>query len=206
MKKILFSLMALSLIMISCKNDEKPADAAAAATQPKKKLTPAEEQKAWMDYATPGAMHQWMAKSVGTWDGDMTMWMNPDSPAVKAKGVAEYRMIMDGRYLQSWHKSNMMGMPFEGESTMAYDNITKKFLSSWIDNMGTGVMNLEGTYDEKTKTLTSTGKMIDPMAGGEVGVKEVVTFLDDNTQKMEMYCTRDGKETKTMEMMAKKRK
>jgi hypothetical protein len=100
----------------------------------------------------------------------------------------------------------MMGMPFEGKSTMAYDNFTKKFISSWVDNMGTGVMTMEGTYDNKTKTLTSKGKMVDPTAGKELDVREVVTIIDDNTQKMEMYCTKDGKEMKTMEMIAKKRK
>src|SRR5437868_6987923 len=107
MKKILLSLMALSLIAVSCKNDEKPADAAAAVAKPAKKMTAAEEQKAWMDYATPGAMHQWMAKMDGTWDGDMTMWMNPDSPAMKTKGVAEYKMVLGGRYQEGLHKGDM---------------------------------------------------------------------------------------------------
>lgn len=212
MKKVLLSLMALSLIAVSCKDDKQPSasDAATAAKAPEKKLTKEEEEKVWMEYATPGAMHQWMAKTSGTWDGDMTMWMNPDSPAMKMKGVAQYKTLLDGRYLEGVHtsKMNMGGMefPFEGKSTMAYDNHTKKFISTWIDNMGTGVMVLEGTYDEKTKTLTSTGKMVDPTAGGQVDVKEVVTFIDDNTQKMEMYCTKNGKEMKTMEMMATKRK
>lgn len=208
MKKILFSLMALSLIAVSCKNDEKPAaaDATAAATTPAKKMTPAEEQKAWMDYATPGDMHKWMASLDGTWDADMTMWMNPDSPAMKTKGVAVYKMILGGRYQEGVHTGNMMGMPFEGRSTMAYDNQKKVFISSWIDNMGTGVMNMEGSYDAKTKTLTSKGKMVDPASGTELDEKEVVTFLDDNTQKMEMYCIKDGKEIKTMELLAKRRK
>ncbi len=212
MKKIVLSLMALSLFAVSCKNDESKSESkdstgtTAKTETPAKKMSPEEEQKAWMEYATPGTMHQWMAKANGTWDGDMTTWMNPDSPAMKSKGVAEYKMILGGRYQEGIHKGDMMGMPFEGRSTMAYDNQTKKFYSTWIDNMGTGVMNLVGIYDEGSKTLTSTGKMVDPTTGGEVNVKEVVTMIDDNTQKMEMYCTRDGKEMKTMEMMAKKRK
>lgn len=209
MKKICLGLMALSLLAVSCKDEKKaePASAAAAVTTPQKKLTPAEEQKAWMDYATPGDMHKWMAKMNGTWDGDITMWMNPDSPAIKTKGQAEYSMILNGLYQQGVHKGNMMGMPFEGRSTMAYDNSKKVFVSTWIDNMGSGVMTMEGTYDDKTKMLTSKGKMVDPTAGGkEVDVREVVTMVDDNTQKMEMYCTKDGKEMKTMEMIAKRKK
>ncbi len=202
--------MAISLLAVSCKNDESKSeskDSSSAKTEtPTKKMTPEEEQKVWMEYAKPGAMHEWMAKSNGTWDGDMNMWMNPDSPAMKMKSVAEYKSIMGGRYQEGVHKGNMMGMPFEGKSTVAYDNYTKKFLSTWIDNMGTGVMIMEGTYDEKTKTLTSTGKMVDPAAGGQIDVKEVLTFIDENNQKMEMYHTRDGKEIKVMEMISKKKK
>ena len=46
----------------------------------------------------------------------------------------------------------MMGMPFQGMSTMAYDNGKKTFMSTWIDNMGTGILETEGTYDAGTKT------------------------------------------------------
>lgn len=52
----------------------------------------------------------------------------------------------------------MMGMPFEGHGTLAYDNHRKMFVSTWIDNMGSGIMVLEGTYDDASKTLTLMGK------------------------------------------------
>jgi hypothetical protein len=29
----------------------------------------------------------------------------------------------------------------------------KMFSSSWVDNMGTGIMNMEGTWDEATKSI-----------------------------------------------------
>jgi hypothetical protein len=64
MKKVLFGLMALSMITVSCK-DEKPAEVAAASVQPEKQPTKEEMQKAMIAYATPGKMHEWMAKSDG---------------------------------------------------------------------------------------------------------------------------------------------
>ena len=33
--------------------------------------------KAWQDYMTPGAMHKWLATQVGTWEAEVTMWMDP---------------------------------------------------------------------------------------------------------------------------------
>jgi hypothetical protein len=88
---------------------------------------------------------------------------------------------------------------------MAYDNAKKVFISTWIDNMGTGIMTMEGTYDSTSKTMTMKGKMVDPTTGKDCDVREVMTFVDDNTQKMEMYCTMHGKEMKTMEMVSKRK-
>ena len=34
----------------------------------------------------------------------------------------------------------------------------KKFVGSWVDNMGTGIMFSEGTYDPATKTFTYTSE------------------------------------------------
>jgi hypothetical protein len=206
MKKTLFSLMALSLLIVSCNSETKPSDAATAITTTEKKLTPAEEEKAWMEYATPGKMHEWLTKSTGTWQSEVMSWMHPDSPAVKSKAISVNKMILGGRYQEGTFTGDMMGMPFEGRSIVGYDNAKKVFQSSWVDNMGTGFMNMEGVYDPNTKTLTSKGKMVDPGTGKEMEMREVLTFIDDNTQKMEMFCTKNGKEEKAMEIYSKRKK
>jgi hypothetical protein len=213
MKKAFLGLLALSMMVaIGCKNEETKSDAADSSATVKKdeapapKLSPEEEQKRWMEYATPGAVHQMIAKSTGTWIGEANMWMHPDSPAIKMTGTAVNKMILGGRYQESVHTGTMMGMPFEGKSVLGYDNIKKVFQSTWIDNMGTGVMTMEGTWDEASKTITSKGKMVDPSSGKELDVRETYQFMDNNNHKMEMFCTKDGKEMKTMELMIKRKK
>lgn len=98
----------------------------------------------------------------------------------------------------------MMGMPFEGISVVGYDNVRKVIQSTWIDNMGTSIMFLEGKWDDASRSCTLTGKATDPMKGGQVDVREVFTVIDDNNHKMEMYMTQDGKEIKTMEILWKR--
>lgn len=73
-------------------------------------------------------------------------------------------------------------MPYEGMSIIGYDNAKKIFQSSWVDNMGTGVMTMEGTYDPATKTLILTGKGYDPMAGKDMNMKQTFRFTDDKHQ------------------------
>jgi hypothetical protein len=159
-----------------------------------------EDTKAMMAYMTPGEIHQMMGKSAGTWSGAITMWMKPDQPPVSMTGEAKAEMILGGRYLQVKNTGNMMGMPFEGVGVTGYDNAKKVFVNSWIDNFGTGMMYLEGTWDAQNKTINFTGKMVDPSMGKDIPIRETLKFVDDNTQLFDMFVTNQGKEFKTMEI------
>lgn len=157
--------------------------------------------KAWQSYMTPGEPHMMLAKSSGTWNEEVTSWMAPGAPPEKSKSVAENKMIMNGLYQQSTHKGTMMGQPFEGISTVGFDNAKKMYVSTWIDNMGSGIMYMEGTWDAATKTIAFKGTCTDPMTSKVQNVRENFKIVDDNTQMMEMYMPGpDGKEFKVMEI------
>ncbi len=157
--------------------------------------------KAWQNFMTPGEMHKMLAKSNGTWNGEVTMWMTPGAAPTKSKCVAENKMIYNGLYQQSTNKGEMMGMPFEGMSIVGYDNAKKMFVSSWIDNMGSGIMYMEGTWDAKGMMMNFKGTCTDPMTSKSMAVRETFKMVDDNTQMMEMFMPGpDGKEFKTMEI------
>ncbi len=145
------------------------------------------EMKAMMDFMTPGEMHKMLAKADGKWEASLEMWMQPGTPSTKWTSTAENTMIMGGRYQSSSIKGEFMGMPFEGNSLTGWDNARKIFVSTWIDNMGTGIIYMEGTWDEKTKTINLKGKQTDPSSGKVVEIREVFTWVDDDTQTMEMY-------------------
>ena len=162
--------------------------------------------KAWQAYMTPGDAHKLLASADGDWTYESTMWMAPGAAPEKTNGAATNRMVMGGRYQESKFSGTMMGMPFEGFSLTGYDNARKIFQSSWIDNLGTGLMQMEGKMDPATKTIQFNGKMTDPATGKEVKVRETFAFIDDNTQKMEMFDSRGGKEFKTMEIIFKRKK
>ena len=180
----------------SAKMDETPKTMVATAP-----LDSATMMKNWMAYMTPGDVHKMMASWNGTWNGDITMWQAPGAPAQKSKGTTVNKMMMGGRYQVSNHTGNMMGMPFEGMGTLAYDNDKKIFINTWVDNMGTGIMKMEGPWDEANKTITLTGTSIDPMSGKDMAVKETFKVVDDKTQLMEMFGPGpDGKEFKMMEI------
>ena len=160
----------------------------------------AAKMKAWMDYMTPGEAHKMLAGSDGKWKTESKMWMEPTAPPQSSTGEAVNKMIMGGRYQRMTYKGSMMGQSFEGESITAYDNSKKMFVNTWIDNMGTGIMQMEGPWDDATKTMTLKGSCKDPVTGKETTMRETFKIIDDKHHEMEMYSTQDGKETKTMEM------
>ena len=158
------------------------------------------QMKAWTAYMTPGNEHKQMEKSVGDWKVVTKMWMDPSQPPTTTEARAKNEMIMGGRYLMGSYKGEMMGMPFEGYSMTGYDNAAKKYVSTWVDNMGTGIMYLEGKWRDDIKGIEFRGNAVDPMTGKDMKVREVLMFKDDKTQMMEMYMEDKGKEMKTMEL------
>lgn len=162
------------------------------------------EEKAWMDFMTPGKEHAMLAKDNGTWNEEITFYQSPGAPPAQMKSTCTNEMMLDGRYQRSVHKGEMMGMPFEGIGTVGYDNSRKIFFSTWIDNMGTGMMYAEGKYDPSKKMIELKGKTTDPTSGKSVDYRETLRFIDDNTQEMEMFMMADGKEFKSMVITLKR--
>lgn len=158
-----------------------------------------EMMKVWQEYMTPGPMHELLAKGVGAWKTEITSWMDPNMPPTTTEGSSVYESILGGRYFRTKETASFMGMPFEGSSISGYDNATKKFFSVWIDNMGTGVLMTEGTYDEETMTFIFTGSGVGPT--GEYKVREIIKLIDDDNSMFEMYMEEVGKpEMKMMEI------
>jgi hypothetical protein len=162
----------------------------------------AANQKAWMEYMTPGSMHEMMGESAGEWKTKSTFWMTPDAEPLETVGIATSEMIMGGRYLKTVHKGTMMGMPFEGLSLQGFDNATEQFTSVWFDNLGTGISVSTGIYEAERNSIFFTGSMVDPVSGEDIEYKQIVKFIDDNHQVFEMYTEFEGKEYKSMEVEA----
>jgi hypothetical protein len=212
MKKRMLPFLGLVLFFVACGNDKKTETKTADADTTIKSsdgniiMDSAAMMKAMMEFGTPGEMHKMLASANGEWNEDISFWMDPTKPPQKMTGTCTNSMIMNGLYQRSVFSGSMGGMPYNGESTVGFDNLKRMFVSSWLDNMGSGIMYLTGTYDSATKKITMTGKESDPAVMKERDLKETMTFVDDNTQKMEMFAVDGGKETKTMEIVFTRKK
>jgi hypothetical protein len=167
-----------------------------------------------MELSKPGENHKLLADLAGTWSFTTKFWMDPNAKPEESKGTAVRKSMMDGRYFVT-DVSGKMQMPgpdgkkkdmtFKGMGIDAYDNVKKKFVSSWIDNMGTGIMMSEGDYDPATKTFTynAEGEFI---PGKKQKIREVIKIVDKDHHNFEWYEDRGGQEVKTMEISYTRKK
>jgi len=163
-----------------------------------------------MELMKPGENHKLLAQWVGSWTYSVKSWMNPDpnAPPMESTGSAVFREAMGGRFVINDHTGKMQmpgpdgkmtDMDFKGMGIDGYDNARKKFVFSWIDNMGTGIMKMEGDYDPSTKTFTYRGEE-EMMPGIKTKVRVAVKITDKDHHTMEFYEDRGGTDFKVMQI------
>jgi len=171
---------------------------------------PQEMMKQMIEMSKLNENHKLLSSLDGSWNYTIQMWMNPDPNAKpqESKGTATRKTVMVGRYVMMdvagklqmpGEDDKMKDVQFKGMGLEGYDNVKKKFINSWIDNMGTGIQFSEGTYDPATKTLTYTSEM-EPVPGMKSQVREVIKIADNNHMTLEWYENQGGGEKKTMEI------
>jgi hypothetical protein len=202
---VLLLIGAVALPLLAEDADAKK-DTGAKADQ--KKPDEGEMMAMMMEMAKPGEPHKHMQSLVGTWSYRTKWWMSPETPPNESSGTTVTQSVMDGRYLISDHTGKiqmpgpdgkMADMEFKGMAIEGYDNAKKKYVASWIDNMGTGIMNLEGTYDPSAKKLTYYAEY-EPMPGMKMKMREVISMTDNDHHSLEFFEDRGGKEVKTMQI------
>jgi len=161
----------------------------------------AEDMQAVIAAGTPGKMHEHLAQDIGTWRCKSKTWMAPDTEPITSEGTSTVKPLMDGRFTQVEMNGEMPGMgPYNGLCIYGYDNVSQQFVSTWIDNHGTGMMNGVGELSEDGKTITweYTGNC--PIAHKPITMREVDTITGPNTRTLEMFGTppKGGEEYKMM--------
>jgi hypothetical protein len=179
--------VSASLVVAIEKKQEKPMD-------------PQAMMEVYKKLATPGEPHKLFASLGGSWTTQTKEWMEPGKPPAESTGTAEMKMLLDGRFLYQEYNGQMMGQPFSGIGIDAYDNLTKKYVTAWMDSMGTGIFMMEGTASADGKTITLKGSHPEP-GGGKMTHRAIWKIVDNNTQTFDMWGTHGGgKEMKVLEI------
>lgn len=187
--------------------DKKPADKKPEA-QPPAGGQPSEAEKAMMEaykkIAAPGPHHDQLKPLAGKWEIAGKFRMDAAAPWTETKSKSANEWILGGRFLtQKVNGDPMMPgePPFEGFGILGFDNQSQKFVSTWMDNMGTMIMTAEGTGDAAGKVITFKGDYVDPMTNQKTWMKTVYKIESNDKYMIEMYGPdQAGKEFLVMEL------
>ena len=203
-------LLLFSVFLFSCagkKNTERkiafvPLTLASASSTGPGNLSSTEIKDSTIAYAATGKEHKMLSAWSGKWVGEISFHPTIDQPVQKGNSNIINKMVMGGRYQLSTEKGFIGSKPFEGINTLGFDNMKKQFISSWIDNQGTGIMILQGPWNETTKTINLTGVQTDPITGKEKNIHETLRIIDNDRQVLELFePDADGKDFKTLEIL-----
>ena len=158
--------------------------------------------------AAPGPEHEHFKTLVGKWDVTSTFTMPGSESAQHSTGSAEYKLILDGRFVVE--DLHMIGekdkQPFSGYGTTGFDKNKGKYVGTWMDSMGTSIGTFEGTMDPSGKKMTGAFEMYDCMAKGMKKNKMTEETVSDDKRVMKMYDTVEGKEVLALEVTYTRKK
>lgn len=169
------------------------------------KMTAEQEKmmKAWEAAGKLGENHKNLGYLAGEWNITTRFWQGPGAPAQESTGKSRFEPVLGGRFMHETVEGNMMGKPFQGTSYIGYDNTKKKYVTTWMDNMSTGVFKFEGESKDSGKTITSTSEFMCPMTGQPKSVRQVMKKMGKNKVMVEHFekDAATGKDFKAMEVV-----
>ena len=160
-----------------------------------------EDMQACMTAGTPGEQHKRLTRDAGKWHGKSTMWMGPGGEPMTHEITSTVTPVMGGRYIKMETKGDVPGMgPYHGAGHYGYDNVSQKYVSTWLDNHSTGIMVGEGEASEDGNTMTWKYTYNCPMQKKPTTMREVETWTGTNTKTFEMFGVdpKSGQEFKMM--------
>lgn len=167
----------------------------------------AEALAAYLVAATPGAEHDRLASLEGAWTVSGKFWTEPGAAPIVATHSSTMRMALGNRYLIEELDGALWGEEFRGMGITAYDNVEQRYVTTWIDNMSTGVLILTGEYDREADAVIMTGHYTDPVSEERQALRSVERVTEDGARVYEHWeVSEDGVEFKVMELVYRRKK
>jgi hypothetical protein len=86
----------------------------------------------------------------GSWEGTCRTWFQPGELADESSMSGEFRPIPGGHFMRHTYRGTIQGKSRSGEETIAFNSVSGKFETSWIDDfhMNYGIMFSKGDPTE----------------------------------------------------------
>ena len=181
--------------------------AISAAGQGAKKTAGDETIKALENAMTPGEGQKKLEPLIGTFDVKVRAWLDPAKPPIESSATAVDTWVLGGRYVQQMLAGYIGGEPWSGISYAGYDNVTKKYVSAYMDTGSTGMEWYTGTLDADGVHGRMTATIADEVTGRPKTLELRLTIAANGDRVTELWQQDEtGKMSKVLEFQFTRKK
>lgn len=135
----------------------------------------------------------------GTFEAEITM-SSGSGEAFVARGTIVNSWDLGGRFLKQVYRGDPPG--FEGRGYWGFNELTGNYETFWADTASSMMQVDTGTVDQTGKVWTMEGRFTHPQTGDPMVKRSVVTLLDADTHRIDVYFIAAGQEqTRAMRML-----
>jgi len=164
-----------------------------------------EAEARWMKAVTPDEHHHALQALIGKWEGDVKIWMAPNTEPMESTATFSRKWAMDGRFVFEHVTASSPEGEFKGMGIIGYNTLEKKYESIWIENMATYISLMNGKMDEKKNTMTFHGDVLDPTTGKRQETWHIVDMSNPTRHTAEGWTIGpDGEKFKNFEAVLEK--
>ena len=135
--------------------------------------------------ATPDAEHARLVAMCGTWDVEMTFWLQPGQPGITTKGTSTITPLFDGLFVEEKIEGTLKGGSFTTLAWTGFNSATKKYEATRISSTNTIRIAETGAYDEKTNQFELKADY--PLAGDTWHQRTVIQRTSADTMIAASY-------------------
>ncbi|MDZ4753385.1 MAG: DUF1579 family protein [Phycisphaerae bacterium] len=115
-------------------------------------------------FTVPSTHHKELERFVGKWTTKSRIFMGGTATPPES-GTAEFRWLMDGRWLICDTDGSMMGMKMKGFVLLGYDNFKMSYVQTSVTDFDTAMNRMEGDMDPSGKSLLLYGTLDEYLTG-----------------------------------------
>jgi uncharacterized protein DUF1579 len=135
--------------------------------------------------AAPAPEHARLTAMCGTWDIEITFWMQPGRPGVTTKGTSTIQPLFGGMFIEEKIEGTLNGSPFTTMSWTGFNTDSHKYEATRIASTNTIRIAETGIYDENARQFELKADY--PFAGDTWHQRTVIQMPSANRMAATSY-------------------